>query len=187
MGAPESMPIPPKAERGGVVKRSIRAFVAALTVSAGLIALTASSAFAANGYVCQISGSGVASPSECNGSGNSIPGGGLTSPAGLTTDSAGNLWVSDGANPPIDKFDPNGNFLAQGTGEGNWSGGIGAIAFNGQSGKLDVSDGIKLWELNPDGSYVDQLAFQGMQYGPRIAVDASGESTNGDLYFSYFN
>ncbi len=74
------------------------------------------SALPAHPYKCQITASATPSASECNGFGNTVPGGAFANPHGLALDGAGNLYVSDGVRDAVDVFDSTGNFTRQITG-----------------------------------------------------------------------
>ena len=74
-------------------------------------------------HECQITGKSTPSASECNGTGNTLPGGAFETLRGLAVDSSDNLWITDShATGPhvgslVDKFDSASNFILQGDGE----------------------------------------------------------------------
>ena len=164
--------------------------LATLCVSVAMLALSASPALADRPYDCQITASSTPSLSECNGTGNTVPGGAFQSPFGLAIDSSGNLWVSDthfgGA---VDKFSSGGNFLAQSSGT-PWTGRyIQGISFRNASSQLYVgdSDADDVYVLNSSGSYSNTDIIG--EWGDGCcyifdAVDNSGTATDGDVYIS---
>jgi DNA-binding beta-propeller fold protein YncE len=94
-------------------------------------------------------------------------------PAGIATDLEGNVYVSDGGRPDVQKFDPEGNLLAKIGGSGN---GDGAVSLWGSSiavspdGLIYVSDygNSQIQVFDPDG----QLLREWMAVEVwRIAVD----------------
>ena len=164
------------------------AVTAALTVAA----LCASPALADRTYECQITGSSTPSASECNGSGNTLPGGAFQTLRGLTVDSSDNLWVTDShatethADSSVDKFDSAGNFILQGNGEGRLSYYTEGIAFRDASSQLYAADtgGGHLWVLNSDASFSANITGD---WGSGCcfiwdAVDNSGGTYDGDVY-----
>ncbi len=164
--------------------------LAAFCTSLAALVLCASPALADRPYNCQITASSTPSASECNGVGNTVPGGAFTSPYGLAIDSSGNLWVSDThSGGAVDKFDSSGNFLAQSSGT-PWSGYyIQGIAFRNASSQLYVadSDADDVYVLNSSGSY-SGTDITGEWGGGCCyiydAVDNSGGPTDGDVYIS---
>ena len=149
-------------------------------------------------YICQITGNAGenASASECNGAhvGNTLPSGPFSLPAALALDGFGDLWVSDVKSGLIAKFDPAGNYLAQGNGEDSkgerhWHGGqIGGIAYGDTTERLYVGDSVHhaVWLLEPNAIFSSGIseAELGMSEVAGLAVDNSGSATNGDLYVS---
>jgi hypothetical protein len=113
-------------------------------------------------------------------------------PFGLTTDSSGDLWVSDTGAHSVDKFSPAGVFEAQNEGTGSWgeSSFIEGISFSAAADEVFVSDSNHddLWGLDPATA-----AYSGKDLRPlggseccflKVAADNSGGATGGDLYVS---
>lgn len=99
----------------------------------------------------------------------------FNAPRGVATDAAGNIYVADTGNARVQKFSPEGNFLAafgkSGTGDGDFLAPNGiTIDFNGNIYVADAHSG-RLNKLNPDGTFEKQ--WNGPQpgfYGPRDAA-----------------
>jgi hypothetical protein len=136
-------------------------------------------------YISQLTGAPLTAP---------VPGP-FTGPYGVTVDGSDNVWVADVGPGLMDKFDASGNFLAQGTGEGHWSGGYTqSVAFSSASGHLYVADSNKddLWVLNADGSYNSDIPGSDATWGTGCcyvftAADNSAGATGGDVYVSSSN
>jgi hypothetical protein len=167
--------------------------VAALGAIA-VLAMAASPALAVRSYECQITGSASPSATECNGTGNSIPGGGFNEMWGLTVDSGDNLWVSDTGSGRLRKFDSSGNFLAQ------IAGGGGAWTFGGyirSPAYSKASDRIYVADSNQDHTWaITTAAGFGADIAPPwnsgccfvyAGADNSGGPANGSVYVSRSN
>jgi hypothetical protein len=198
-------------------------------------------AFYTHPYLCQITAGSIPSATECNGTGNIVPGGSFgtlkgvavdgtgrvyvsdgekravdvfdssgtftnqltgaspsapfTEPWGVAVDGSNNVWVADVGPGLMDKFDSSGKSIAQGTGEGHWTGKYTeSVAFSNASGHLYVSDSNKddLWVLNSDGSFNSDIPGTEATWGDgccfiSTAADNSGGAANGDLYVASSN
>ncbi len=111
----------------------------------------------------------------------------LKSPADVAVDSAGNLWVADKSNNRIQKFSPDGKFLAKfgtsGKEDGQFAGPT-AIAIDSQ-GNLWVTDSgnRRVQKFDPSGKFLLKFGSQGSGdgqfsgWGPRgVAIDAQGNA-----------
>lgn len=120
------------------------------------------------------------------------PGTAFNDPLSLAVDGSNDLWVSDLGRGvgQMDEFDPSGNLLAQGRGEGHWTGEYTeSIAFSDASNRLYVADSYEddLWVLNADGSFNSDIKGAWGEEGCcyiRVAADNSSGATKGDLYVS---
>ena len=120
-------------------------------------------------FICQIAGSATeaATPgSECDTAGSGLSGG--MSPAGLTVDSSGDLYVANDKGATIDVFGPEGHLIrAIGKKEGHLPPEMAGIALD-SSGDLYVTNLTgKVLELNAKGQF--QREFAGVALG--VAVD----------------
>jgi sugar lactone lactonase YvrE len=114
------------------------------------------------------------------GSGN----GQFSSFGGITTDSAGYIYVADSGGHRIEKFDPNGAYVSQFGSSGTGNGQFGTIAGIdvGPDGSIYVADssGKRIEKFNAAGEYVTQFGGAGTgpgQFGSGIgglAVDGAG-------------
>jgi hypothetical protein len=89
-----------------------------LCALAGFLVLSgaSASAFFTHPYLCQITAGSIPSATECNGTGNAVPGGSFGAPQGVAVDGAGHVYVSDGTKKVVDVFDSSGTFTGQLTG-----------------------------------------------------------------------
>ncbi len=167
--------------------------LAALCASAAAAALFASPALAARGYECQITGSSLPSTSECNGVGNTVPGGAFELPNAVAIDASDNVWVADAhatethASTEVDEFNSVGDFIRQGDGEGRLSYYTLGLAFRDASSQLYAADtgGGHVWVLNEDLSFNTDLDPSAWGRGCCFihdAIDNSGGTYDGDLY-----
>ena len=132
-------------------------------------------AWGTNGQLTEANGSAFAS------------GGDESGLFGLAVDGSDNLWASDLGGGLIDKFDSAGAFLAEGNGEGHWSGAYTeSIAYSDAAERLFVIDSGtgELWALKPDATVESGLANFGTCCFFKTAADNSGGATGGDLYVS---
>lgn len=165
---------------------SVRTTLATLVVStfalsALLVFATAASAAVSHAYESQLT--------EANGAA-------FNNPWGLSIDGSNNLWVSDVGPGKIDKFSSTSAFLAQGTGEGHWTGMFtDSIAFSNASNHLYVADSNHddLFVLNSDAGYSSDIKESpGVEWGNGCcyvytATDNSGGATGGDVYIDGAN
>jgi sugar lactone lactonase YvrE len=106
---------------------------------------------------------------------------------GLAVDGSDNLWASDLGVGLVDKFDPAGTFLAEGNGEGNWTGRYTrSIAFSVAAERLFLLDSGtgELWALKPDATVESGIANFGTCCFFNVAADNSAGASGGDLYVS---
>ena len=138
--------------------RRLRSIAAVwLCALGGMLALTTASASAhlTHPYLCQITGSPIPSPSECNLVGNTIPGGALQSPQGVAVDSTGQVYVSDGVPARVvDIFDSSGNFTRQLTGASP------SEPFYEPFG-LAIDGSNDLWVADPGPGLMDKFSLNG--------------------------
>lgn len=106
-------------------------------------------------------------------------------PEGITVDASGNVYVSDGANDRIEKFDSNGNYITQWGGYGTY---LYSGLFNGPAGlATDKSGNVfvidfgndRIQQFDSSGNYITQWGVYGTgdsQFqGPvSIAFDSTG-------------
>jgi DNA-binding beta-propeller fold protein YncE len=186
----------PKASAAGLRRspRTGRARVACTLLLLGSLAalagLLAAPALADRSYECQITGSSSPSATECNGTGNSLPGGGSFSELwGLTVDSGDHLWVSDTGHGRLTEFDSSGSLLAQiGESEGAWGYGgyIRSPAYSKASNRIYVADsgGDDLWSIDSGAHFSADIRGAwgtGCCY-LYAAADNSGGPTDGTVY-----
>jgi sugar lactone lactonase YvrE len=136
-------------------------------------------------WLLTVPGSGCAggSPPACaTGSGN----GQFSAPAGIATDSSGNVWVVDGNNSRVQEFNTSGSFLlkfgSNGTGNGQFSNSNGGIAVD-SSANVWVSDNAnnRVEVFNSSGVFQFTFGSSGTgngQFGGAwgIAIDGSGNA-----------
>ena len=98
---------------------------------------------------------------------------------GIAVDASGNVYVADTGNNRIEKFDSNGNYLAQwgtyGSGNGQFRSPIGVAV--DASGDVYVSDeyNARVEKFDPNGNYLSYFGGTGVLNLPAgVAVDASG-------------
>jgi len=105
------------------------------------------------------------------------------SPSGVTTDSSGNVYVSDNSNNRVQKFDSDGNYLTEwgsyGTGDGEFRS-LRGLAVD-SSGNVYVVDwnNVRVQKFDSDGNYLTQWGTTGDDPGEfmlasGIAIDSSG-------------
>ena len=110
------------------------------------------------------------------------------SPAGVATDAAGNVFVSDGANHRIQKFDADGNFLtkwgALGSGEGQLSSPSG-IAVGGD-GSVYVAEGgnHRVQKFDADGNFLTKWGTSGVGDGQFNFPTGIATDGDGNVYVS---
>jgi DNA-binding beta-propeller fold protein YncE len=97
-------------------------------------------------------------------------------PAGMATDLEGNVYVSDGGRPDVQKFDPQGNLLAKIGGSSNGDGAVslwGSSIAVGPDGLIYVSDygNAQIQVFDPDGQLLREWPVVEVW---RIAVDGEG-------------
>ena len=108
----------------------------------------------------------------------------LDLPQGIAIDSSGNLWVVDGFNNRVEKFNSKGEYLSKfgtkGAGEGQFSVPDG-IAID-SSGNLWVVDHYnhRVEKFNSKGEYLSKFGTKGtgngqFEYPNGIAIDSSGD------------
>jgi DNA-binding beta-propeller fold protein YncE len=109
----------------------------------------------------------------------------LKGPDGMALDPHGNLYVVDGKNDRIQKFDPNGQFLAmwgsQGTGDGQFNfatsdgEALGDLTVDGQ-GNIFVADfgNHRIQKFDPDGRFLLKWGRPGRFEPDGLAVDGQG-------------
>jgi tripartite motif-containing protein 71 len=107
----------------------------------------------------------------------------------IAVDAQGNVYVSDGYNDRVQKFDPNGKFLAKwgskGTNEGQFDGPLGPIYIDGQ-GNIYVSQFDRVQKFDPNGKFLAKYGsggagdgqFTGAAFG---AIDSQGNFFVADL------
>jgi hypothetical protein len=153
----------------------------ASSISILAFALGAAPAFAERPYETQLTGT------PTGGGGSEVP---FTEPWGLAMDGADNVWVSDVKAGFVDKFDSSNAFVAQGTGEGNWTGAYTrGVAFSDSSEKLFVSDSNAddVWVTKSDGTFESDIKGEESTWGAGccyifVAADNSAGITAGDVY-----
>ena len=107
----------------------------------------------------------------------------LSSPVGVATDTAGNVWVADTSNNRIQEFNSKGEFLrqfgAKGTGNGQFSlpRGI-AVTTSGNVYVADTSNN-RIQEFNSKGEFIRKFGSFGFENGQLrapagIAIDPEG-------------
>jgi tripartite motif-containing protein 71 len=108
----------------------------------------------------------------------------------IVVDAQGNVYVSDGYNDRIQKFDPNGKFLAkwgnQGTGEGQFGDGPVGPIYVDRQGNIYVSQFDRVQKYDPDGTFLAKYGsggdgdgqFTGAAFG---AIDSQGNFYVADL------
>jgi hypothetical protein len=151
-----------------ITRRLTLTKVASLCAVAGLFMLSGASASASvvHPYVCQITGSAVPSATECNGTGNIVPGGfGL--PLGVAVDSTGQVYIGDRASKAVDVFDAAGNFTRQiiGTSPGALFNAPVAVAIDGSNDVwvADPGNGLGLVDkFDSSGSFLAQSNGEGL-------------------------
>jgi phosphodiesterase/alkaline phosphatase D-like protein/sugar lactone lactonase YvrE len=161
----------------------------AVFASLTAIAVPATSAFADRSYECQITGSSSPSASECNGTGNTLPGGSFSELWGLTADSEDHLWVSDTGHGRLTEFDSSGSLVAQiAESEGAWGSGyyVRSPAFSKASNRIYVADsgGDDLWSIDSSAHFSADIKGAwgtGCCY-VYTAADNSGGPTDGTVY-----
>lgn len=106
----------------------------------------------------------------------------LNEPVAAALDGKGDVWVSDFANDRIEKFNPDGSFLAsygkEGSGEVEFDGPSG-IAINKSTGDIYIADerNNRVEELSSSGAYLGSFGTFGsgtLKEPEGIAVDSSG-------------
>lgn len=129
-------------------------------------------------------------------------------PYGAALDSAGNLWVADGLNGRVEKFDPNGNFLGsvgtKGTAAGQFvittwvsfdaSGALWVTSTNSDPQATTASDINSQWvsKFAPSGSTATFVSRFGGTYGSnagefRLPFDAVVDAANQAYVSDYYN
>jgi tripartite motif-containing protein 71 len=108
----------------------------------------------------------------------------------IAVDVQGNLYVSDGYNSRVQKFDPNGTFLAKwgskGTDEGQFDGPVGPIYIDRQ-GNIYVSQFDRIQKFDPDGKFLAKYGSGGEGDGQFTgaafngAIDSQGNFYVADL------
>ena len=182
-----------RSQRSRAARRRVGFALGALGATLTVAALCVSPALADRSYECQITGSSTPSTTECNGTGNTVPGGAFQSPQALAIDASDNLWVTDAhatethAESLVDKFNSAGNFILQGDGEGRLSYYTLGIAFRDASSQLYAADtgGGHIWVLNEDASFNTDLLPSAWGRGCCFihdAIDNSGGAYDGDVY-----
>jgi DNA-binding beta-propeller fold protein YncE len=110
----------------------------------------------------------------------------LSAPYGVTTDSAGNVWVTDTANNRVQKFNSKGEYVSQfgsgGTGNGQFSIPTG-IAVD-SSGNVWVSDcgNNRVQEFNSKGEYMAKFGSYGSGDGQLYCPIGLAFNSSGRLF-----
>jgi hypothetical protein len=171
-----------------------------LTLAAVGVAASAPPALAkfTRPFRCQITSSATPSPTECNGTGNDVPGGTFGRLQKLALNATGDVYVVDSEQKAIDEFDPSGAFLSQIVPEGAFDPtelrgfaidndpssshfGYLYVLQHEPSGERAVVD-----VFNPEGELSAQWSGPEF-YADDIAVDSSADPSDpyaGDVYLS---
>ncbi|HWM64719.1 MAG TPA: trypsin-like serine protease [Solirubrobacterales bacterium] len=121
-----------------------------------------------------------------HGSGN----GQFNSPRGIAVDPEGNVWVVDGLNNRIQKFDPEGEYLDQCGGKGSGNGqldGPADIAVDPE-GNIWVADANnhRMEKFSPECEYLDQFGEAGSGSGQFAALTGVAIDAEGDIWTADF-
>lgn len=125
-------------------------------------------------------------------------------PYGIALDAAGNVWVADGRNHRVQKFDANGNFLAAvgtyGTGDGQFvtptwvsfdSKGAMYVAETNtdpQNTTLADIDNQRIQKFNPDGTFALKWGSYGEAGGQfKLPFDVVVDANNNAYVSDYYN
>ncbi|MAG34710.1 MAG: hypothetical protein CL878_00450 [Dehalococcoidia bacterium] len=114
-------------------------------------------------------------------------GGQLSDPRGIAVDDEGNVYVADGMNHRIQKFDPSGRLLlawgTQGQGDGQFTEPLDVLVEPG-TGHVLVADtwNHRIQKFDANGQFLSQWGSEGQQisqkpgefYGPRAIAQADG-------------
>lgn len=169
--------------KGGRVSRHLSLmFLAATLALLAALGVGATSASAARTYECQITASSTPSATECNGSGNTVPGGAFSEPWGIAVDGNDNVWVDDPGPGTLDKFDSSGNFVLQGVGEGYYAR---SLAFSAATNSLYVGDSNQddIWIHDLSGNQTgDITTIRSSCCYLSVGADNSGGPSNGSIY-----
>jgi DNA-binding beta-propeller fold protein YncE len=102
----------------------------------------------------------------------------IKNPRGIATDENNNVYLADGGNHRIQKFDSNGNFLLQwgeyGTGDGQFYG-VSDVAVD-SSGNVFVADSMnkRIQKFTSNGDYISQWTYRLFNFNNGLTVDKYG-------------
>lgn len=188
-----SVPVPAKSTGGGTSEVAVNSTITGLqpgqtyhyrvvATSAGGTVSGADKTFTAKDVAPQF-----ASSFGSTGSGN----GQFNFPRDIALDSGGNIWVADGSNDRVQKFNSKGEYLSKfgSTGSGNGQFHTPVEISTDSSGNLWVTDAIncRVQKFNSSGTYLSQFGSCGERPGKfneasGLAIDSSGNVWVSDHY-----
>jgi DNA-binding beta-propeller fold protein YncE len=108
--------------------------------------------------------------------GGEVGGGTFLNPAGVATDSDGNLYITDDSAHQVQKFDSDGNFLTRwgtfGVGDGQFQSPVGIATDSSDNVYVADSGNGRIQKFSSSGAYLDQWSTSSKPTG--IALDSSG-------------
>ena len=113
----------------------------------------------------------------------------IKNPRGIAVDGIGNVYLADGGNHRIQKFDSNGKFLLQwggyGTGDGQFYG-VSDIEVD-NAGNVFVADSMnrRIQKFNSNGEYISQWTHNFFDLNTGIGIDNFGNVYVTDLNFCF--